>query len=40
MKVNCSGIDDMVEVIYVLLVRGVQFEADTATFTIKLTGGY
>lgn len=40
MKIVCYGLDGFMEVIEQLVQRGLTFQADTATWTITLTGGY
>ncbi|AXC34609.1 hypothetical protein HOT56_gp45 [Escherichia phage SRT7] len=40
MIIRCHDYEWFMDVCYDLLKRGAQFEADTETLTVKLTGGY
>lgn len=40
MIIRCHDYEWFMDVCYDLLKRGVQFEADTETLIVKLTGGY
>lgn len=40
MKVQCQSIQQFTECIAAFVREGLTFEADAATLTIKLTGGY
>ena len=40
MTINCQDMDEFMDVIYGLVIRGVMFEADAERKIIKCTGGY
>lgn len=40
MTIRCTDLDNFLDTIQGLTIRGLTFTADTYTFQIKLTGGF
>lgn len=40
MKINCCSMKEFLDVIEGLVQRGIQFNANTSSYTITLTGGF
>ena len=40
MKIYCTDLEDLVNTAELLLHKGIQFEAKTASLIITLTGGF